>query len=132
MPDDQNTSQNPTPEENSVLASHQELTEPADIPPVASESPREAPTPVPVEDQNGAVNSVSSSVQTSTSAPNFLHDLLLRERTKIQDKKKKKLDKIIEKLAVKNKISNDDAQKLLYVSDEPLLAISLYLNEKGR
>ena len=46
MPDDQNTSQNPTPAENSIPPSPQELTEPApEITPVSEPSsvPSEAP-----------------------------------------------------------------------------------------
>ena len=58
MPDDQNTDQNPSPEENSVPVSPQEPTQdapipptgsaPADMPSVAPESSKEAVTAVPV------------------------------------------------------------------------------------
>ena len=123
-------------------------TTPTDMPPVATEAPRDAVTPVPTEeDQNGAVKqednqipepvkptviSESPVAQATVPAPSFLHDLLLRARAKIQDRKRKKLDKIMEKLAVKNKISNDDVQKLLYVSDATATRYLTALEQEGK
>lgn len=105
-------------------------TTPIDIPPIAPESPREAPTPVPVEDQNGVVNQENSPATVPT--PSFLHDLLLRARAKIQDRKRKKLDRIMDKLTIKSKISNDDVQKLLYVSDATATRYLTILEKEGK
>ncbi|OGG94199.1 hypothetical protein A2609_02725 [Candidatus Kaiserbacteria bacterium RIFOXYD1_FULL_47_14] len=44
-------------------------------------------------------------------------DLLVKARVTIQDRKRKKRDKIMEALTKKNKITNDEVEKLLHVSD---------------
>ena len=122
-------------------------TTPTDMPPVATEAPRDAVTPVPTEDQNGAVKqednripepvkptviSESPVAQATVPAPSFFHDLLLRARAKIQDRKRKKLDKIMAKFMVRNKISNDDVQKLLYVSDATATRYLTALEREGK
>jgi len=44
-------------------------------------------------------------------------DLLVKARVTMQDRKRKKRDKIMEALTKKNKITNDEVEKLLHVSD---------------
>jgi len=44
-------------------------------------------------------------------------DLLLKARVTMQDRKRKKRDKILQALKTKNKITNDEVEKLLHVSD---------------
>ena len=72
MPDDQNTSQNPTPEENSIPTSPQEPTADAPIPPIDSE-PAEAPSDAPEaprERFSDESNNIPPSNSTSTEAEN--------------------------------------------------------------
>jgi len=114
---------------------------PIDIAPVAPESFTNAPTPIPVEDQNGGVNepkmaepSPAVSVQSALAPLNsatpqtqslvqqnehgFIRSLLIKARAKIQFNKHKKLDKIIQFALTKEKITNDEVQKLLRISDK--------------
>jgi hypothetical protein len=44
-------------------------------------------------------------------------DLLVKARATIQDRKHKKLEKVLEFLNTKGKITNDEVEKLLHVSD---------------
>lgn len=46
-----------------------------------------------------------------------IRDLLAKARVSIQDRKRKKRDKIMEVFTKKNKITNDEVEKLLHVSD---------------
>ena len=64
--------------------------------------------------------------------PSFLHDLLLRARAKIQFRKGKKLEKIMEVLSKRSKISNDDVQKLLHVSDATATRYLNILEQQGK
>lgn len=48
---------------------------------------------------------------------NFIRNLLAKASAKIQSKKKAKLEKILQALNTKNKITNDEVEKLLHVSD---------------
>lgn len=128
----------------------------ADLPPEAPEGSRNVVDAVPVKDDNSvsnqseskipevviepkipepavAVATASGSVSASPApAPSFLHDLLLRARAKIQFRKGKKLDKIMVALSKKNKISNDDVQKLLYVSDATATRYLNVLEQQGK
>ena len=113
-----------------------------DTPDLAPEPPQDAPTPVPVEDQYQGINQpegqtteTAKEPEIMTNAPpatNFLHDLLLRARSAIQSRKRKKLDKIMTSIALKNKISNDDVQKLLYVSDATATRYLNILEQQGK
>jgi hypothetical protein len=124
---------------------------PTDLPSGAPESPQDVSTIVPVEDQNGAVNTPESSISNAQKEPGnvlsggvvfvepaptpltpqapqpqtsaqfdqagFVKSLLIKAQAKIQFNKQKKLDKIILLAQKKKIITNDDVQKLLYVSD---------------
>jgi predicted HTH transcriptional regulator len=59
-------------------------------------------------------------------------DLLIRAREKIQFKKKKKLDKIMEILNKKEKISNDEVEKILHVSDATATRYLSILEQEGK
>ena len=128
-----------------------------DMPSEAPEGSRDAVNTAPVKDDNpvsiqpesqtpetvnsaqnpesaGAVAPASVSVPSAPAspAPSFLHDLLLRARAKIQFRKGKKLDKIMVVLSKKSKISNDDVQKLLYVSDATATRYLNILEQQGK
>jgi hypothetical protein len=49
--------------------------------------------------------------------PSFLRRLLLKAQESIQFRKRKKLDKIMSMFETKSKITNDEVEKLLHVSD---------------
>ena len=57
------------------------------------------------------------SVFAPTPASNAIRELLAKAQAAIQNRKAKKLEKILEFLNVKGKITNDEVEKLLHVSD---------------
>ena len=192
MSNDQNTPQNPIPEENPSPTSPQETTEPAlentsisepaDMLPGAPEAPKNADIPVSLNNDNfenepiftptseelkpeelpaegGKTEEISEPVQTSepptaqtqvneplnpkpepmesapvsapqpqpVSAPVFVEpqqnkislarELLVKARNMIQFRKRKKLDKVMAMFLKKSKITNDEVEKFLHVSD---------------
>ena len=72
--------------------------------PIDPEPPSTAASaPAPVVPQAGILHAV--------------RDVLVKARVAIQDHKRKKRDKIMQALNTKNKITNDEVEKLLHVSD---------------
>ena len=59
-------------------------------------------------------------------------ELLAKGRAKVQEKKQKKLDKIMELLNTKDKVSNADVEKLLRVSDATATRYLSALQKEGR
>ncbi len=128
---------------------------PTDMPPVTPEAPRDAFTPIPVEDQNGAnkaenqeseptresgqpapasLNSATPQTQSLAQQDEhgFIRSLLIKAQAKIQFNKQKKLDKLIQLAQNKKIITNDDVQKFLYVSDATATRYLLKLVQQGR
>lgn len=111
--------------------------------PAASEpaQPVNEPTPAPTSPMEQTAQSETSTAQTTVSEPlppepepitsaqtppasqptpppsNFARDLLAKARATIQFRKTAKLEKIMTELGKKNKIANDEVEKLLHVSD---------------
>src|SRR3989344_6494758 len=156
MADDQN--QDITPPQESPQSPSEPTIEPpiqssdsssTDMPHVAPEAPRDAFTPVLVEDENGAnkaENEVSESpvpapqtsatTQTQSLAQQdghgFIKSLLIKAQAKIQFNKTKKLNKLIQLAQKKQIITNDDVQKLLRVSDATATRYLVKLVQQGR
>ena len=80
-----------------------------------------APTPAPA---------ASASVAAAPTHPS--RDLLVKARATIQDRKRKKLDKIMEALNTKGKITNDEVEKLLHVSDATATRYLSALEKEGK
>lgn len=59
-------------------------------------------------------------------------NLLVKARTTIQDRKRKKLEKIMEVLTAKGKITNDEVEKLLHVSDATATRYLSALEKEGK
>lgn len=95
--------------------------EPLDIPPFDN-----SPTPLP-----------KSPVPTGAPAPSPARagrsgrDLLVKARATIQERKQKKLEKILELLSKKEKVTNDDVEKLLHVSDATATRYLSALEKEG-
>ena len=86
------------------------------------------PTPAPEPPQTAA-----SAPATSATAPTHpVRDLLVKARATIQDRKRKKLDKIMEALNAKGKITNDEVEKLLHVSDATATRYLSALEKEGK
>ena len=62
----------------------------------------------------------------------FIHSLLIKAQAKIQFNKQKKLEKIVVLAQKKKMITNDDVQKLLYVSDATATRYLVKLVQQGR
>ena len=61
-----------------------------------------------------------------------VRDLLMKARVSIQDRKRKKRDKIMVALTTKNKITNDEVEKLLHVSDATATRYLSALEKEGK
>ena len=71
----------------------------------------------------------------AASAPTVAHpirDLLNKARVAIQDRKRKKRDKIMLALTTKSKITNDEVEKLLHVSDATATRYLSALEKEGK
>src|SRR3989338_10779338 len=83
------------------------------------------PTPAPQPPQQAAVSASASPAHAS-------RDLLVQARATIQDRKHKKLEKIMEALTAKGKITNDEVEKLLHVSDATATRYLSALEKEGK
>lgn len=72
------------------------------------------PEPEPIEH---APEAPSAAAPVPTGILHTVRDLLAKARVSIQDRKRKKRDKIMAALNTKTKITNDEVEKLLHVSD---------------
>ena len=63
---------------------------------------------------------------------NLVRDILDKANAKIQSKKKVKLEKILQALNSKNKITNDEVEKLLHVSDATATRYLSALEKEGK
>ncbi len=93
------------------------------IAPVLEPLPEPVPQPTPV---------AQASVPVLASALNLARDLAAKARAVIQSRKQKKLDKIMEVLNTKGKITNDEVEKLLRVSDATATRYLTQLEKEGK
>ena len=91
-------------------------------PPVPENPP---PVSVPVLGSTNSPQAAPNNTQTSKGN-------LPKARAKIQDAKRQKLDKIMSKLIEKGKISNDEVEKLLRVSDATATRYLSALEKEGK
>lgn len=173
MPDDENSTQNLFPEENSIPGSPQgpteqapEITpvsEPSTMPPEAPEAPRNSESAIPVNNANGAQNEpeavrpesneppempenqasseprTSQTAQTPVNEPlenkpksSLVRQLLISARNAIQFRKRKKLDRVMSLFLQQSKITNDEVEKFLHVSDATATRYLSTLEKEGK
>ena len=84
-----------------------------------------APTPAPEPPQ-------AASAPVAPAPMHPARDLLVKARATIQDRKHKKLEKILEALTAKGKITNDEVEKLLHVSDATATRYLSALEKEGK
>ena len=94
--------------------------------PAELQSEPEAPESESVPRTSGAASAASSQDAVSGKSPEHDRELLKIARAKIQTKKQEKLNKIMTLYEKKEKIANDDVEKLLHCSDA---TARRYLNE---
>jgi len=119
-------------------------TQAPEVPPEAVEAPREAVDIAPVNNDISTPElpvaespipenppPVSVPVSSSNSAQ-INRGNLPKARAKIQETKRQKLDKVLVKLTEKGKISNDEVEKLLRVSDATATRYLSALEKEGK
>lgn len=150
---DEDTSQAPVPESTppepaQEVPVHIEIPSPALTEPLTSETQTAqmpASEALPSEPEPIAPDSINSlqaaqKPSATASVPNVpvpvpthdARDLLVKARATIQDRKRKKLDKILEALNAKGIITNDGVEKLLHVSDATATRYLATLEKEGR
>jgi hypothetical protein len=76
------------------------------------------PEPEPIEpEQHEPIQPPSAAAPVQTGILHAAREILVKARVAIQNRKRKKRDKIMAALNTKNKITNDEVEKLLHVSD---------------
>lgn len=106
---------------------------PAQIPPnepIAPEPEPIAPAPAPVVTQPEP--QPPASIPVILAPVHVVRDLLAKARVSIQDRKRKKRDKIMEAFTKKNQITNDEVEKLLHVSDATATRYLSALEKEGK
>ncbi|MDO8482965.1 MAG: DUF977 family protein, partial [bacterium] len=83
--------------------------------------------PEPVQSSSPAPQATQSVAPTS-----IIGELLVKARAKIQDRRKKKLEKIMTKLSETGKITNNEVERLLRVSDATATRYLDILEKDGR
>jgi len=89
-----------------------------------------APKPDPIAPPSSAAPQAQPIIVPPTG--NFIRNLLAKASAKIQSKKKAKLEKIMAALNSKNKITNDEVEKLLHVSDATATRYFSALEKEGK
>jgi len=112
----------PEPIPEPVAASAPSSDEPKPEPPPVIE-PTPAPEPTPVS---------TSSPQAPVIQTSLARELLVKAREVIQFRKRKKLEKIMSLFLKKQTITNDDVQKLVYVSDATATRYLDQLEQEGK
>jgi len=105
--------------------------ETAQIPPnepIATEPEPIAPTPIVTQPEPPP----PASAPVILAPVHAVRDLLTKARVSIQDRKRKKRDKIMEAFTKKNQITNDEVEKLLHVSDATATRYLSALKKEGK
>ena len=153
MPDEPQEEIAPTPQDTMV-------SEPLNMPSDAPEASRDGSDPVPVKDDNGVVNQPESQTlepdKTAQTEPNsepvensepqtaqtpvieplvktsLARELLIKARNAIQFRKRKKLDHVMSMFLKQSKITNDEVEKFLHVSDATATRYLSELEKEGK
>src|SRR3989344_1157766 len=107
---------------------------PPEVEPVdsAQDKPTPAPAPEPPQAASASAPVPAPTSTSSSQATQPARDLLVKARATIQDRKHKKLEKILEALTAKGKITNDEVEKLLHVSDATATRYLSALEKEGK
>ncbi|MFA6392728.1 MAG: DeoR family transcriptional regulator [Candidatus Paceibacterota bacterium] len=93
--------------------------------PVSESKPEPEPEPKPIPEIIPVVGVISKS-------KSLARELLVKARNMIQFRKRKKLDKIISLFAKQTKITNDEVEKFLHVSDATATRYLSQLEKEGK
>ena len=95
----------------------------------------QAVTPEPRSGENTVgviVPPVAVAVSPQENKKSFALSLLAQAREKLQFRKRKKLDRILVEIGKKGKITNDDVEKLLHISDKTAERYLSQLQKEGK
>jgi len=98
----------------------------------AASEPAPAPQPQAPAPPAPTTPSTKPNSPSSAEATEGRRELLAKGRAKVQEKKQKKLDKIMELLNIKDKVSNADVEKLFRVSDATATRYLSALQKQGK
>ncbi|MDO8590474.1 MAG: DeoR family transcriptional regulator [bacterium] len=98
----------------------------------AASEPVPAPQPQAPAPPAPTTPSIKPNSPSSAEATEGRRELLAKGRAKVQEKKQKKLDKIMELLNTKDKVSNADVEKLFRVSDATATRYLSALQKQGK
>ena len=105
---------------------------PAEVEKAAQAALEPVPTPQPQAPASTSSPQAAPPAPTTPSTKPNSRELLAQGRAKVQEKKQKKLDKIMELLNTKDKVSNADVEKLLRVSDATATRYLSALQKQGK
>ena len=125
-----------TPETAPSAQSSGEPTQTAQPETPTAQMGRSEPLPTPSEplpnQQPASQPSAPTQAQVAAPIAHLGRDVLAKARATIQDRKHKKLEKILEALNTKGKITNDEVEKLLHVSDATATRYLSALEKDGK
>lgn len=113
----------PLPEENPLSSSESKITEPEQIkietePKPVEIIPETKPEPVSEsKPESKPIPEIIPAVVVISKSKSFARELLVKARNMIQFRKRKKLDKVMTLFLKKQKITNDEVEKFMHVSD---------------
>jgi len=116
IPKKDSPQQEPPPTEPNPSSTEATPDTPAEEPPAVDLDVEKETSPPEETSQPESTPSPSAKATEDVPPPSFIQTLLIKARAKIQERKQKKLDKIIELLETKPQITNQDVQKLLRIS----------------
>ena len=124
----------PTPPPEAAPAPEPEQTPTPSETPAPAEVSASVPEPQEPTTQPEPPQSTPPAPQATQSvAPtSLIAELLVKARAKIQARRRKKLDRILDKLTEKGKITNDEVERLLRVSDATATRYLDILEKEGR
>ena len=135
MPEE-DTSQAPVPATEPTTPPQEASPAPAEPETKPSESAgtqtAQIPPSEPIEPEPEPIQPPSAAAPVPTGILHTARDLLNKARVAIQDRKRKKRDKIMQTLNTKNKITNDEVEKLLHVSDATATRYLSALEKEGK
>ncbi|MDD4989527.1 MAG: hypothetical protein PHV42_03840 [Candidatus Pacebacteria bacterium] len=115
-----------------------------DSPVEAPEAPGSEATPLVVKDENSTPETPTSQPENepisaptpvasaTVPSPNFLQALLQKANAVLRSRKRKKLDAVMTLFAKRTKITNDEVEKLLHVSDATATRYLSTLEREGK
>ena len=121
-----------TPEPALSEPLHTAQINPAEVEKAAQAASEPVPTPQPQAPASTSSPQAAPPAPTTPSTKPNSRELLAQGRAKVQEKKQKKLDKIMELLNTKDKVSNADVEKLLRVSDATATRYLSALQKQGK